>query len=55
MPEFWWLICFCQARHHNNEVEEQLWAEIQELHEKLAEKERCLEEAARDLADLRYV
>jgi hypothetical protein len=32
-----------QARHHsNNEVEQQLWAETQELKEKLAERERCL-------------
>ena len=56
MPEFWLLICFSQVHHHsNNEVEGQLRAEIQELKEKLAEKERCLEETARDLAILRYV
>jgi hypothetical protein len=56
MPEFWWLIFVSQVRHHsNNEVEEQLRAEIQGLKEKLAEKERCLEETARDLANLRYV
>jgi hypothetical protein len=56
MPEFWWLICFSQARHHSDkEVEEQLRAEIEELKEKVAEKERCLQETARDLAILRYV
>jgi hypothetical protein len=56
MPEYWWLICFSQARHHsNNGVEEELRAEIQELKEKLAGMERCLQETARDLANLRYV
>ena len=45
----------CARHHSNNEVEQQLRAEIQELKEKLAEKERCLEETARDLAILRYV
>jgi len=56
MPEFWWLICFSQAHHNSNkEVEEQLRAEIKELKEKLAEKERCLQETLKDLATLRYV
>ena len=45
-----------QACHQtNNEVEGQLRAEIQELKLKLAERERCLEVPARDLANLRYV
>ena len=41
--------------HSNNKAEQQLWAEIQELKEKLAERERCLEVTARDLVCLRYV
>jgi hypothetical protein len=34
---------------------EELRTEIRELKEKLAEKERCLEETKRDLTNLQYV
>ena len=56
MPEFWWLICFSQSHHHSKkEVEVQLRAEIEEIKEELAEPERCLQEAARDITILWYV
>ena len=56
MPEFWWLVlCLSGLLPRSSEVEEQLRAENQELKEKLAEGERCLEKTARDLTNLRYV
>ena len=56
MPEFWWLFLRLSGLlPYSSEVEEQLRAEIQELKEKLAEEERCLEATARDLTNLRYV
>ena len=44
-----------QAHHHSNNEVEQLRAEIPELKEELAERERCLEATRRDLANLWYV
>ena len=46
---------FQVRQYNNNEVEDQLRAEIGDVREKLAERERCLEQTAKELATLRYV
>jgi hypothetical protein len=46
-------LCLSGSSPQQQQSKEQLWVEIQEHKEELAVKEGCLEETARDLANLR--
>ena len=48
-------LCLSGSSPQQQQSKEQLWVEIQEHKEELAVKEGCLQETARDLANLRYV
>jgi len=48
-------LCLSGSSPQQQQSKEQLWMETQGHKEELAVKEGCLEETARDLANLRYV
>ena len=48
-------LCLSGSSPQQQQSKQQLWVETQEHKEELVVKEGCLEETARDLANLRYV